>query len=1289
MLTTVIVRLWVMSLQACILIFVVLMARALLKKYPKVYAYCLWGLVGLRLLCPVFIETSFSLQPDMQNFVESAVGDASPVSPENDRLADIGIKQPDVILDKDISGEGLKQPLGNGETNTDLSNGTGTGSNANSSDNQTIDMIPADDTLTGNEGSTEEPGVTKSFDKEKAYRLLSTTYIVGIAIIAGLYIVQYINIRRRIAVAVKDGENVWLCENIQSPFVIGIIRPRIILPYGLSETERCHILKHEKMHIKHHDPLIRVLGILCIILHWWNPLVWLAVHKMNQDMEMYCDEVALKEASSTERKAYANTLLSFSVRKSGFSVGLAFGESNTERRVENIMKKRKKSFVIIGAIAVFAIFCVVAFLTIPGDNEDKGQETTTEQPTTTPEQPTTEPTTTTESQGGAAGADKSDMNIFYELFLKNESFIVRSPYDENVILTVMDDRKYESEFKNAKKSYALVDVDKDGWTELIFRISAYPSELMYIIGVYSEELVCFDVMETHTKNISFGVYDSGYVWWSQNYDGYEKIFYTYTTDGKREEVIRFTEEDEAEMAAYEGEEPEWFDWSVYETPANKLFNKFLSGEINAEGNGLMDSFNISELDMSGESWESYSIGDRLDLDNDGEDELILSGPYGGMYLDASGDKVKVFEMGDGTASNLSYTYSDNAVWVVHSDTMHAGRKVYRLDKYMGADKIVESATLAIYYSADSGYDTKTYYYNDEEISDKKYTELYQKFFGTVSIEDQIIIIEQNINMWKLSPDYANEVYSYAVTDLDGNGRLEVIASNMGGTGAFTYSHFYEVNEQFDGLVECETKFVEGDSQPDIIETTVDVYYDQITGKVYYIEHDLIKMTPGEYHIIQSALSLNGGKVEVNVLAREIQRYGEATGSITYEDSHGTEITEKAFVEMAENTFGYYGDLYKAQFGWREMSELNDAHYKAVRDYLKQSYESFGLYEIDSTDRVANLRNREAAYMKVLNSLYDKKEFPDGENRGFSEGSDISDNTFAIYDIDNDGAEELIINYITTDSSRMVKKIYGYDYITAGVREEFSEYPSTTIYDNGIIVAYWSHNHGRSILAGFWPYGLYQYNGVTDKYDVIAVVDAWDKNTVYPDFPTSVDKDGDGIVYCVMADNELDYKNAMDKADYETWLASYIGDAKEVELPYMELSETCLSIVGKRDDWRGNIVIDDNPDKTRDELAIDLMEAYRAYHASLPTIAESYFNELKIISLESYDESDSDPETTIGVITEDVLRFEVKYAVNAKNMGLAGSWDEGKGEYEGYVTNIVGVRAVRYNGKWYLTGMGNG
>ena len=156
----------------------------------------------------------------------------------------------------------------------------------------------------------------------------------------------------------------------------------------------------------------------------------------------------------------------------------------------------------------------------------------------------------------------SSVKELYEAFLKNE-ISVANPYVEGDSLSVMSDEYYESEFDGAEKKYAYVDVNMDGEKELIFDISAYPSELMIIVGVCNEELVCFDVMETHTSSMSFGVYDYGMVWWGQSYDGFERKFYTYTEEGKPELVRTFTKEDDADMAAHEGGELEWHDWASF------------------------------------------------------------------------------------------------------------------------------------------------------------------------------------------------------------------------------------------------------------------------------------------------------------------------------------------------------------------------------------------------------------------------------------------------------------------------------------------------------------------------------------------------------------------------------------------------------------------------------------------------------------------------------------------------------------------------------------------------------
>ena len=341
MVTATIFRLWRMSLQGSVLILVILAARRFLKQYSKIYSYSLWILALISLLCPIMVSSPFSLQPALSNTVLFSKNEQnhdenfSVLSENMQNITEsptISSKNND-ILDTDIK----KEELDAADHHLPLSPFTST----------------ADNTI-----------------------LLCVCYLIGISVAFLWHIAQYFRVRRQIACAVYDCENIWLCERVSSPFVIGIYKPRILLPYSLNEPEKSYILRHERTHIRHCDPLVRFAWLICVCLHWWNPLVWLASRRMEQDMEMFCDESTLQHANFKERKAYAETLLSCAGRYNGFVSGPAFGESNTKRRVENIMKKRKNNFIVLFCVILLAVFCAVAFMTIPrtADSSSSFQE---------------------------------------------------------------------------------------------------------------------------------------------------------------------------------------------------------------------------------------------------------------------------------------------------------------------------------------------------------------------------------------------------------------------------------------------------------------------------------------------------------------------------------------------------------------------------------------------------------------------------------------------------------------------------------------------------------------------------------------------------------------------------------------------------------------------------------------------------------------------------------------------------------------------------------------------------
>ena len=161
---------------------------------------------------------------------------------------------------------------------------------------------------------------------------------------------------------------------------------------------------------------------------------------------------------------------------------------------------------------------------------------------------------------------------------------------------------------------------------------------------------------------------------------------------------------------------------------DEFLDAFINGSIDAIDSANSNStFNVKDLNMDSEEWDAYSVGDKVDLDNDGEEELILCGLYGGMYLDARNNKVYAFVAGDGTANTLSYTYFNGAVWVLYSNDTKEEYKAYHMEKYEGAGNLIAEINFGEE-STDEN-DSKAemkYTYNEKEISKDKYEEFGSK-----------------------------------------------------------------------------------------------------------------------------------------------------------------------------------------------------------------------------------------------------------------------------------------------------------------------------------------------------------------------------------------------------------------------------------------------------------------------------------------------------------------------------------------------------------------------------------
>lgn len=371
-----------MSVEAAVAVCAVLLLRFLFRRLPKSYSHVLWFLVLIRLLCPVAVSSSFSLMPgngilresgaERQQEYDSAALEAMAEKQWNQEggtgaAADNGVQN--------SSGAGAKEALADGNI------GPGIQPAASKTPVQRLESL-------------------KSRIAQRAAAFwkvcgiwVSLVWLAGAVWLSAAYLVQYMNWKEKVRGCVSvpvprsaGGEDkpplLWktfpesagLVESvrIQEPFVCGIFRPVICLPAGMPEKERSYILCHERAHIRHGDPLVRLLWQFALVVHWFNPFVWLAVALVQKDMEMFCDESVMKQCGSGGRKEYAMALLHFSMKKSGLPFPVAFGESNTESRIHHILTQKKPA-VAAGALAVIVIALAAVFLlTDPKTPEDGG-----------------------------------------------------------------------------------------------------------------------------------------------------------------------------------------------------------------------------------------------------------------------------------------------------------------------------------------------------------------------------------------------------------------------------------------------------------------------------------------------------------------------------------------------------------------------------------------------------------------------------------------------------------------------------------------------------------------------------------------------------------------------------------------------------------------------------------------------------------------------------------------------------------------------------------------------------
>lgn len=354
-----------MAVTACPVIIIVLLVRGIMCRLPKKYRYIIWIVVLVRLTCPFAVSSPVSLF----NVIDTG-------------FTDIINLETGINKTENLPSYGM--PGGNYADNS-FYNKAPENNNDVSKDNHINKDILIQQEKDGSSiyvpGSRIQPGDVQKKQINPIIKYGAFIWLAGVVFILLWNFYMLFFMKKHLESAVKFKDNIYECGNIPSPFVIGIMRPRIYIPFRLGEEEREYILKHEKYHIKRRDYIIKPAAFLLACIYWFCPLVWVSYFLMVRDMEMSCDEYVLQNMDAGIRKNYSMSLLGFAANHRGRSAGLlSFGETDTMKRVVNVLnfKKHGKWISVLAIILILgagAVCLTNAHKTDKKITENSGSET--------------------------------------------------------------------------------------------------------------------------------------------------------------------------------------------------------------------------------------------------------------------------------------------------------------------------------------------------------------------------------------------------------------------------------------------------------------------------------------------------------------------------------------------------------------------------------------------------------------------------------------------------------------------------------------------------------------------------------------------------------------------------------------------------------------------------------------------------------------------------------------------------------------------------------------------------
>lgn len=323
------------SISASWLIFAVILIRVCIKKIPKSLHYVLWALVAVRLLCPISIESPWSLVPVIE------------VSSQESEADSLAVGEQGYLDEMDYA----KVVLQNMELEVPEQNKS----------DVSVEVL-ADEVVDLTDVSTSKG----SFSIGSALLLAAGIWLLGIVVIVFSSVIGVIRLKNQVGASLQIGEQVWMCDAIQSPFILGLISPRIYVPSFITKEQLPLILAHENEHLKYRDHWWKPFGFAILTIHWFNPLVWIAYILMCRDMELACDERVIRHMGEAEKKQYSRSLLLCNNPRYLISAcPVAFGEIGVKERVKSILDYKKPSIWMLGIGVCVCIIIAVCFMTNP------------------------------------------------------------------------------------------------------------------------------------------------------------------------------------------------------------------------------------------------------------------------------------------------------------------------------------------------------------------------------------------------------------------------------------------------------------------------------------------------------------------------------------------------------------------------------------------------------------------------------------------------------------------------------------------------------------------------------------------------------------------------------------------------------------------------------------------------------------------------------------------------------------------------------------------------------------